>query len=588
MANGPHTFHIPVMGTGFSIDTPLRVAKFGISSVISLVDDTLIEQMRKYHSDKEGLPYEEIAGNHDDCRAKRITTYLDLVDRLVQQQVTSLRQLPFEQSSDITRYFEMLPDGPLKQAYQAMLSTRDASEQATRQEALRRQVVPGSVDVNIMTKVDRPTYRRGKELPAEFSEAMAALRGYALSTLRSSVVFSAGLTPRLYGYAAKFKDFFPDALGDLKKKITLKVSDYRSAMVQAKFLAKRGLWVSEYRIESGLNCGGHAFPTRGLLLGPILEEFRRNRDELIESLHAIYAKAMASRELPIGDTPHEVCISVQGGIGTAQENDLLLRHYKVDATGWGTPFLLVPEVINVDEAHIEKLLAATPEDVYLSDSSPLGVPFWNLRTSASEEARRRRNLEGKSGSTCPKRHLACNSEFTAVPLCIASSAYQKLKRKQGDPLEASLLAKSCICHDLAGAATIKLDIDSSATPAVCCGPNILNFKQVSTLAEMASHIYGRLSLVTETDRPHMFIKELGLYVGHLRKELETMSADVSSRTEEYYQVFKDNLLSGIEYYRGVAEEVVAEQNKRFLDALASLQEELESFPDPVVPCGSSA
>ncbi len=40
-----HTFSIPVMGTGFSIDTPLRVAQYGISSVISLVDDVLIEQM---------------------------------------------------------------------------------------------------------------------------------------------------------------------------------------------------------------------------------------------------------------------------------------------------------------------------------------------------------------------------------------------------------------------------------------------------------------------------------------------------------------------------------------------------------------
>ena len=40
-----HTFHIPVMGTGFTIDTPLRVAKYGITTVISLVDDLLIEQM---------------------------------------------------------------------------------------------------------------------------------------------------------------------------------------------------------------------------------------------------------------------------------------------------------------------------------------------------------------------------------------------------------------------------------------------------------------------------------------------------------------------------------------------------------------
>ena len=35
----PHTFHIPVMGTGFTVDTPLRVARFGISSVMAIGDD---------------------------------------------------------------------------------------------------------------------------------------------------------------------------------------------------------------------------------------------------------------------------------------------------------------------------------------------------------------------------------------------------------------------------------------------------------------------------------------------------------------------------------------------------------------------
>jgi hypothetical protein len=92
---------------------------------------------------------------------------------------------------------------------------------------------------------------------------MAALRGFVNSTLNSSIIFSAGINQRLYTYAATFDDFFPDDNGELKKKIILKVSDYRSASVQGRFLAKRGLWVSEYRIESGLNCGGHAFPTEG-------------------------------------------------------------------------------------------------------------------------------------------------------------------------------------------------------------------------------------------------------------------------------------------------------------------------------------
>ena len=85
-----HSFHIPVMGTGFTIDTPLKVAKYGISSVISLVDDVLIEQMRKFHCQQAGEPYEMITDQDEDHRARRITSYLNLMDRLVKKQVNDL------------------------------------------------------------------------------------------------------------------------------------------------------------------------------------------------------------------------------------------------------------------------------------------------------------------------------------------------------------------------------------------------------------------------------------------------------------------------------------------------------------------
>ena len=45
------------------------------------------------------------------------------------------------------------------------------------------------------------------------------------------------MNPRLYSYIEKFDDFYPDASGDIKKKIILKVSDYRSAIIQGKFPA---------------------------------------------------------------------------------------------------------------------------------------------------------------------------------------------------------------------------------------------------------------------------------------------------------------------------------------------------------------
>ena len=594
-----HTFHIPVMGTGFTIDTPLRVARYGISSVISLVDDTLIEQMRKLHCEKEGEPYEEISNNEEDSRARRITAYLNLLDHLVKRQVKSLQASLFEDGSEITRYYELLPETHLKKAYLDMLTVTDPEDKARIQEMLRQHAVPGSIDVNIMTKLDRDLYRQGKKLPPEFADAIAGLRGYAGSTLESSIICSAGMNQRFYSYFSRLNDFFPDGNGTLRKKIVLKVSDYRSALVQGKFLAKRGLWVSEYRIESGLNCGGHVFVSRGHLMGPILDEFRSKKQELIDMLHAVYNKTLAARGLFKVKTPGDVRITVQGGISTAGENELMLKYYNIDGTGWGTPFLLVPEVTNIDDEHLEKLSAVTDEDVYLSDSSPLGIPFWNLRTSSSEEARRRRIREGKPGSSCPKSLLKFNTEFTEIPICQASRAYQKLKlqhlKEEGisakllPVVKENILSKSCICHDLAGVATVKNGIDGDATPAICCGPNIVDFSEIATLEEMVGHIYGRLSIMTNPDRPHMFIRELMLNKDYLRKEVEKCSLKLSTRTPEYFREFKANLLKGIENYSLLAEQFIEEQKELFLDELKTLKKEIESIPVLTAElCGESS
>lgn len=584
-----HTFHIPVMGTGFTIDTALRVAKYGISSVVSLVDDLLIEQMRKYHCEKAGEPYEEISSRQEDARARRITAYLNLLDRLIERQVRELQAAPFSPGSDITRYYEMLPEGAaIKQDYLAMLATGDAAEKARLQQELRGHAVPGTIDVNIMTKLDRVNYRQGKALGPEFSDAMAALRGYALSTVSSAIVFSAGINKHLYSYLASFDDFFPDQNGISKKKIVLKVSDYRSAEIQGKFLAKQGMWVSEFRVESGLNCGGHAFASKGFLLGPILEEFKLKKKELVEKLHLVYAKAIAGLGRPAGSNPREVRITVQGGIGTAAEDQLLLNHYKVDGTGWGTPFLLVPEIVNIDAAHVRKLLDATSEDVYLSDSSPLGVPFWNLRTSASEEARRRRISEGKPGSACPKGHISINTEFTERPICLASRAYQKKKLaklpEEGYPLpllekmREGVMVKSCICHDLAGCITLPTGIDPTATPAICCGPNIVNFGKVATLEEMVGHIYGRISLLARPERPHMFVREIGIFIDYLRGEMDKIASGLVTRAPAYLQEIKENLLKGIEYYQSFPRQMIIDKSDQFFTDLRSMREAIEALP----------
>ena len=76
-----HAFHIPVMGIGFTIDTPVKVAHYGISSVISLVDDILIEKMREFYCRKLDIPFQAISNEIADFRAKRITEYRIKVGR---------------------------------------------------------------------------------------------------------------------------------------------------------------------------------------------------------------------------------------------------------------------------------------------------------------------------------------------------------------------------------------------------------------------------------------------------------------------------------------------------------------------------
>ncbi|MCK4515473.1 MAG: hypothetical protein KAU31_09460, partial [Spirochaetaceae bacterium] len=421
--------------------------------------------------------------------------------------------------SDITRYFELLPEGPLKQLHEEMLETEDSARRDELETKLRQSIVPGNIDVNIMTKVDRIPYRKGAPMEPEHGDAMTALRGYARSTLNSSVVLSAGMNPQLYNYISVFDDFFPDAEGRLQKRIILKVSDFRSAFVQGRYLAKRGLWVSEFRIESGLNCGGHVFPSAGQVIGPILEEFKSRRDELVEQVYPIYEKSLNKLNHLHPSSAPSVRVTVEGGISTAFENELLFKYYGVDGTGWGTPFLLVPEVTHVDPEHLKKLVDASGDDVYLSRTSPFGVPFWSLRNSASEEAHRERIRQGAPGSACPKGYIKLTpSPYSDEPVCTGSRFYQKrrlealeqeeLSGPQREAVKDSILQKACICHDLAGVATLETGIDPKATPAVCCGPNIELFKKIATLEEMANHIYGRVSLLLDAERPNLFVREL--------------------------------------------------------------------------------
>ena len=380
-----HTFHIPVMGLAYTIDSPIRVAKYGISSVISIIDDDLIEKMNAFYSEKFSLPYQEISQKMHDYRAERITSYLNLVDKIVKDKFENFKNELAESKLALENYIAMLPNkSEIKKGLQNLMEDGIAFKENIKN-YLENNLSAGEIDVNIMTKIDKDNFIKDEQLPVAFNDAHASLRGFANSNLTSSVVLSAGMNPRLYSYFENFEVFFPDSNNTLKKKIILKVSDFRSAMIQGNFLAKKGLWVSEYRIESGLNCGGHAFATDGYLLGPILEEFKQKKEQLIQSAHDLMVKALVQKGMHVPENPLELKITVQGGVGTAEEHDFLLDYYDVDSVGWGSPFLLVPEATSVDEATRKLLANAKEEDLYLSHISPLGIPFNTLRGTTNEQ-----------------------------------------------------------------------------------------------------------------------------------------------------------------------------------------------------------
>lgn len=558
-----HSFHIPVMGIGFTIDTPLKVSQYGMDSVISLVDDILLEKLRKMYSEKFKIPYNEITDKIDDFRAKRITSYLNLISDLADKKFENLKQITSEKSNDFFAYINMLPNNSeIKTEFNKMTSKGFDFSEIKKWAA--QNLSMGSIDVNIMTKVDKDNYKNNEKLSSEYNDAHAALRGFANSKLSSSVVLSAGMNPRLYSYMAQFDDFFPDENGVLKKKIILKVSDYRSALIQGKFLAKKGLWVSEYRIESGLNCGGHAFATDGYLLGPVLAEFKEKREELIRTIQELLNQELQNQERIVPKAPLKLQISAQGGVGTEEEHEFLLNHYNLDSVGWGSPFLLVPEATTVDEKTLNKLVKAEEKDLYLNDVSPLGVPFNNLKDNTKDAEKEVLINKGRPGSSCPKKFVALNKEFKETGICTASREYQYLKIKELESQELSaenhqnefnkIIEKSCACVGLGTSALLKYNLDTKVEGegvSICPGPNLAYYSKTMSLKNMTDHIYGRDNMISRTDRPNFFIKELHIYIDFLKNKLEEAKNSITKKEEKHLLTFTNNMKTGVLYYQNL-------------------------------------
>lgn len=563
-----HNFHIPVMGLAYTIDSPIRVAQYGISSVVSIIDDEIIEKMKNFYSSKFNLNYASISTRVEDYRAKRITAYLDMLDDIVTEKFEAFKEEISKNKTALANFVDMLPNSSeLKSGLENFLNQKDGIASSIKS-FIEKHLSPGNIDVNIMTKVDKDNFKNRQQLPVIYNDAHASLRGFAKSRLTSSMVLSAGMNPRLYSYIEEFEDFYPDEQGNIKKKIILKVSDFRSAMIQGNFLAKKGLWVSEYRIESGLNCGGHAFATEGLLLGPILEEFRQKKHELIESSHILMNKALEQKGKFSVAQPPQMKITVQGGVGTAEEHEFLLNTYHVDSIGWGSPFLLVPEATSVDHETRKLLLESKEKDFYISNLSPLGVPFNTVRGSSNEIIRHQKQTKNRYGSSCPKKLLALSKEYSPEGICTASKKYQELKLQELETEKheisseiyqkkrENITEKACLCVGLVNAAYLENELDIKGEKqgvVICPGPNLAYFDKEVSLAEMVKHIYGRNNVISDKNRPNMFINEMKMYIDYLKKDIEDLSGKITAGQIKKWKNFKENLLEGIVYYESLLE-----------------------------------
>jgi len=287
-------------------------------------------------------------------------------------------------------------------------------------------------------------------------------------------------------------------------------------------------------------------------------------------------------------------ITVQGGVGTSEEHEFLLDNYNVNSVGWGSPFLLVPEASTVDSKTIEALKKAKEKDLYLSNISPLGVPFNSLRGNTNEIFKNERIADSKAGSSCPKKFLASNTEYTEKVICTASKKYQtiKLNELEQEDLNATehakkfqqITEKACLCEGLSNAALIEYGIEKKGEKqgvAICPGPNMAYFSKELSLKEMVHHIYGKANVIATANRPHMFIKELEMYVAYFSNKVNDVSDSFNKKQEKYLTTFQHNLNDGINYYHSLFSKFEL-NSEILLSELEHLKNELFEIKVPIL------
>ena len=123
-----------------------------------------------------------------------------------------------------------------------------------------------------------------------------------------------------------------------------------------------------------------------------------------------------------------------------------------------------------------------------------------------------------------------------------------------------IIDKACLCEDLAAPALIEYGIENKRPlkSTVCAGPNIAYYNKIVTMKEMIDHIYGRINLIKDANRPSFFVAELNMYIKYLSNDLKNISEKVTQIEIKRLSGFAKNLREGIDYYINLTREKYSE------------------------------
>ena len=190
-----------------------------------------------------------------------------------------------------------------------------------------------------------------------------------------------------------------------------------------------------------------------------------------------------------------------------------------------------------------------------------------------------------------------SKEFGPEGICTASKKYQDVKLAELDERKDAMVIskyeiaknkiteKSCLCVGLANASYLENEIPIKGQQqgvVICPGPNLAYFDKEVSLSQMAQHIYGGLSVLSDAYRPNMFVKELKMYVDYLRNDIANFTDDLSAKNVKKWSAFKSNLLDGIVYYQNLFEETITPINMLIQADIITYKNELNTIEIPVL------